>query len=276
MPEEGSASDKKKIGGLSPVTWGVIGIGSIATYYLWTRYRSAQNANALSGGTTIPQPTTSGTTTTGPQTLAEWFQAAISAMTTVKYGPSAALNDLNAWLNGNCVSSDGYSAIGNIISTIGLPPGYNGVTPTLSICSNGNTGGGSSTNTPPAATSSGITNDTSIIPALPASYSAMMTNNGERIVADAYDAATKTYLYLTDLGGVYTLDQNGNPGGVFYGSYLGLPAQDRQTAPGVTRYFNNIIVNGDGTYTLVAANTPNPANGQPETYTFAPGTPQNA
>ncbi len=90
-----------------------------------------------------------------------------------------------------------------------------------------------------------------------------MTTNNETLVSTEFDKYTNTWLYLTNKGGVYALNPNGTTrGAVFYGSYLGLPAAARE---GV-RSFERIIVNSNGTYTLVA-NT-----GQE--YTFTPKTPQ--
>lgn len=286
MPEDAPKSSKKYLG-LSPITWLLIAGGGIAAFVTYRKYESgvaASNANATSDGQTTPgNSTTSGAVSSGgsaPATLAEWAQAFISGATTASYSASQALNDYSAWLNGSCVSQAGYNAIGNAIVTLGTPPGYNGALPSLSVCANGGTSSGGSSST----TSGGGTgttaaapaaNNTDVIPALASNIAAAMSANGEHIVSDFYDSATKTYIYVTNKGGVYTETSSGAPGGTFYGSYLGLPPQDTQTAAGVVRQFTSAYANADGTYTLVS-NTKNPSTGQYETYTFGPGTPQNA
>jgi len=148
-----AATPKKKVGGLSPLMWGGVAVTGVIGIYLYRRMRASQAASANSGlpvgsGVTIPAGTAGGTTT-GLQvfsTTAAWMQAAIAAMTGTGYSAAQAFNDLTAWTGGQCVSAAGYKAIGNIIETIGLPPGGQG-TPTLTVCASstppptGGTGG---------------------------------------------------------------------------------------------------------------------------------------
>ncbi len=129
MPEKKPNALKKKHGPLP--TWGYLAAaGGGVILFLWWRNRQAAAAAAstpLTGGTTIPAggtTTTGGTTTSStPTTLAQWEEAALALVTTSNYSATAAYNDLTNWLSGQPVSTQGYNAIGNIISQLGLPPG---------------------------------------------------------------------------------------------------------------------------------------------------------
>ena len=245
MPDAKPAGGRK-IAGMSPLTVGLIGAGGIVAYlYLRSRSAASQAAAATgsSAGNTIPAVVTSGVSgSSSPSTLAGWMQAALSSITTANYGPTSALNDLNAWLNGNCVSSAGYSAIGGIVQTLGLPPGYNTV-PTLSVCP------GSTTSTGGGGTTTPVNQPTQGPPNLPTSLAAAMTNNGEHLISTQWDAKLGEWLYATNKGGIYALSPSGKAGATFYGSYLGLPAGATQGGP---RSFSSLVVNPDGTYTLVS------------------------
>ena len=239
--------------------------------YLYLKRRSSAAATAASngstGGGTIPTAITVSGGTTGPTTLAGWITQALASMTSSSYGPSAALNDLNDWLAGNCVSAAGFTAIGNVVQASGLPPGY-GTTPTLTVCSQGGTSGGAGqtggttttanpTVTPAADLGPGAP------PSLPSQLATAMANNGESLLGGPqWDAKLNEWIFATNRGGVYNIGANGQPGGVFYGSYLGLPAAARQ---GPTS-FAGFTINPDGTYTLTRTDGAN--------YTFTPTTPQ--
>lgn len=235
-----------------------LGVGAVVIGYVYLKRRAASAANAqtaTSGGGSIPTTLVASTGTTGPTTLAGWIQQALSTMTGTGYGSTAALNDINDWLSGQCVSAKGYTAIGNIVATLGLPPGFSTV-PTLSVCA-GKTTTTTTTTTP-------VTAAPNSPPNLSQSLIAAMTANGEKLVGSPqWDATIKEWLYATDKGGIYALNPNGSNGATFYGSYLGLPASGRQ---GGSRTFTGLTVNGNGTYTLTDT--------AGENYTFTSTTPQ--
>lgn len=140
----------KKILGLNPLAWAGIGVGGIGiVYYLHKRSTAAAAAAAtgLTDANTAPAADSTSATTTPPATLAAWINDALGTSTTATYTNTNLLNDINEWLGGNCVSAAGYSAIGNLVSTLGVPPGYS-TTPTLSVCSSstGTLGGGTGVN----------------------------------------------------------------------------------------------------------------------------------
>jgi hypothetical protein len=271
MPDTPAPKGKKKgdVLGLPWWGWGLAIAGAVGAYILYKRHVEDE-ASAATGttdeNTGEPVDTGASSSTTSPtvptfSTFAEWEQAAIAAMTSGNYSSANALNDLSAWTSGGCVSAAGYTAIGGILETVGLPPGFSSV-PTLSVCPD------ASPTTPkvpvPNPTVKGTTTTPDVAPTLSASVRAAMSNNGESIVDTAYDSATKTWLYLTNKGGVYAVNSQGSTtGATFYGSYLGLPAKDTE---GAARTFEKLLVNSNGTYTLVDT--------QGQTYTFGPTTPQ--
>jgi hypothetical protein len=133
---------KKKKSGLAPRTSVLIVGGSLAAYLGW-RYIQNRNAaaagTATTGGTTIPDAGggtggTGGSAPNAPASLAEWIQQALSgANYTSGYTNTSLYNDIQSWLNGNCVSATGFNVIGGLITTMGLPPGY-ATAPALSAC----------------------------------------------------------------------------------------------------------------------------------------------
>lgn len=263
----------KKVGPLPLWGWGALG----AAAYLVYRYISSSSSSASSGvvpvAPTTSQPvdipgtsTSGGTTPTSFSTLGEWVDAALGQMTGANYTPVQASNDLNAWLSGSCVSQAGYAALNGILTSIGVPPGYS-TAPNVSVCPGATSGGssGSTSGSGGGLTGTPIFNGSlggqpTTAPSLPAKLQAMMSANGENVVQSAYDAATQTWLYLTQKGGVYSVTQSGQPGGTFYGSYLGLPSADTQGGP---RTFVSIKPAKNGGYTLTSS--------QGDTYNFGPG-----
>jgi hypothetical protein len=152
------ADTPKKKTGLQPRTYVLIVGGSIGVYLIY-RYLSDRSAaaaqTATSGGTTIPTDTTTGTSTAAPASLAAWIQTVLGgANYTSKYSNSNLYNDIQAWLNGNCVSAAGFTILGNAITTLGLPPGYASAPP-LSVCP------GASTPTPTTPAPTGTKGSTS-------------------------------------------------------------------------------------------------------------------
>ncbi len=292
MPD--SPAPKKGKKKLSPVAIGAIVVAAGGTYWLIRRHQSQQAAaasNGLTGGSTIPGGGVSGSTpAASPNTLAQWIQQALSTITNAQYSSTAALNDINAWLAGQCVSAQGYTALGGLIGTLGVPPGYNTL-PQLSVCTAPpptTTGGGSwsaplpGTGGTPTGSSplpgdgtggTSTTGNTAIgsvpgtpagssspvstpggVPSLGAGLIAQLTTAGEHIVATAFDPQLNggEYLYLTNLGGVYSQTQQGTPGQI-WGSYLGLTGQT-PLPNGQQRQFNGLTVNPDGSYTLTDTN----------------------
>jgi hypothetical protein len=142
-------------------------------------------------------------------------------------------------VNGGCVSAQGYNAIGNAISTIGLPPGFGTGLPTLTACPTTTT-----TTTPPTKT----TNQPANIPTLPALLVKALKTNGEQIVSTVWDPQYADWVFLTNKGGVYNISANGQQAtSGFFGSYLGQPG-----AAGAPRTFQQVLVGPTGGYTLVA------------------------
>ena len=167
---------QKKAGPLSRGAWVGVGAATLIAWYVYKRYQADAAANAANastattGGTTIPGSeavtSTAGSTPVW-SSYAQWQQAAISAMANSIPGYSAtdAFNDLADWINGSCVSSQGYTAIGNVLNNtgVGLPPGFGTSLPPLTACATATTtttanGSGSSGST--ATTASG-----SVVPA---------------------------------------------------------------------------------------------------------------
>jgi hypothetical protein len=290
---------KKKYGPLSAVGWGGVILGLGVVYYLYRRYEAdaatnaANAANTLTGGSTIPAGEEAVTSTSGStpvwSSFQQWEQALLSAVTSAApatYSATDALNDITDWLNGSCVSQEGYSAIGTALNnpSIGLPPGYGTNLPALSVCSTGSTtttstGTGSSsgssssgsTGTTPTTTTPApvVSNSPGNPPNLPAAIAAAMTQAGEVLGgAPVWDAAYGEWLFFTNKGGIYNISPSGAAGPVFNGSYEGLPAADKGPGPtgSTSRTFTGLSVNPDGSYTLT--------DQWGENYTFAPGTPQ--
>jgi hypothetical protein len=136
MTEPKPKGGKKKLAGLSPVTIGGVALGALGIFW-YVRKKSAAAAAAVTGttdGQTTPGSGSSAATVTAPTTLSAWIDDALGgANTTATYSNSDLLNDINDWLSGSCVSSQGYTTIGNLVTTLGVPPGY-GSTPTLTVC----------------------------------------------------------------------------------------------------------------------------------------------
>lgn len=129
---------KKGLMGLSPVAWGGIGVAGLVVFYL---YRRSQASAAATAANTAAQqaatPSTSTSTGTGLpsfSSFAQWEQSALASITSNKYSPTQALNDISQWVNGGCVSQMGYTALGNFIAAGGIPPGFGSALPTLSVC----------------------------------------------------------------------------------------------------------------------------------------------
>jgi hypothetical protein len=243
------------------LTIGILVVGGGLVYYV-IRERSkaaAATTSGLSGGTTVPVAVTTTGGTTGPTTLAAWIQDALSQITSGTYTSSEALNDINSWLGGNCVSKAGYSAIGNLVASLGEPPGYSTL-PVLSVCPTtpGTTTTKTTTTTPKPASSTD--NAPGAPPNLPTALRAAMTGNGESIISTEWDPILREWIFATNKGGIYNLSPSGTAGPTFYGSYLGLPASVRNVA----RTFTKLTIDPNGDYTLTDSNG--------ESYTFTPTT----
>lgn len=127
----------------------VAGVGVVAVFFLYRWYTSsvAAGASAAATGTSDGQTTPGDTTVNGamststPTDLAGWIQTAIGAMTSGSYSTADALNDLTAWQNGSCVSSAGAKAIGNVVTTLGLPTGTT-IPNQITVCANNTTSSG--------------------------------------------------------------------------------------------------------------------------------------
>jgi hypothetical protein len=284
-PKGGGKGLKKRIGPLSAGAWLASLGGAAVVYILFRRYEADKAASAAAGGGTGAGVLTAGGTipTSGSvggggggapfSTYAEWLTAAIAAMSSNGLDAGQALDGITSWLGGQCVAQNVYNGIVSAISStsIGLPPGYASNLPPLTVC---NTPAPTPTPTPtptpaPTPTPTPAPAPAPQAPAVPIFQglapwlASAMGMNGESVASYAWDAPLGEFIVLTDKGGIYNVNPNGTPAGghPFYGSYLGLPAADRQ---GAARIFNNLVVNSDGTYTITST------GGQ--SYTFNPST----
>ena len=166
---------KKKYGPLTGTGWLLTGGGVAAAWYIYSKIKAGSAAsaaapssvltgsNSIPGGNTVTSATPNGATYS---TLSEWENAAIAAMTGSGVAATDAYNNLQAWMGGSCVDSASYSALGSVISSQGLPPGFGSTMPILTICpsttsvsgssssgsgSGGTTSSGSSGSTTPSA-----------------------------------------------------------------------------------------------------------------------------
>lgn len=266
---------KKKLGPLPYWGWLLAGAGGYLGYrYLRARSAasSALAASGTTGGTTIPQGAVQvGSPSSGLagtfSSATQWEQAMLTFLTGNGLSAPDALNGVNNWLNGNCVSQAVYTALsqGIVSSSVGLPPGYTSL-PTLSICPAAQQ---SPTPSNPAPAPTPSAPAVPLFQGLNATLSKQLANNGESIAATEWDSTLNEFVLLTNKGGIYNVNPQGAPsGGAFYGSYLGLPAALRATAPGQVRTFTQLVINPDGTYTAI--------DSAGEAYTFTSSTPQAA
>ena len=140
----------RKIGPLPVAGWAGVGVGVLFLVYELRR-RSAKAAatgaaGLTSGGTTpAGQPVTTILPTTGSQyaTLSQWqaaFQQAFQIPANWPGGAPTKVGDIgqeaqNAfvrWQNYQCVAPNQARAIGNILATVGNPPGA--TAPPITIC----------------------------------------------------------------------------------------------------------------------------------------------
>ena len=171
-PSGGSSGLKKRIGPLSVGGWAASLGGALVLYILLRRYEASKaassaaagggtGADVLTAGGTVPTSLSqTGTTGGAPfSSYAGWLTAALAQMTSSSgLDAGTALNAINDWLNGQCVSQQGYTAITSAIASesIGLPPGWGTNLPNLTVCTQGTgsaggtTGGGTSTGSTPA------------------------------------------------------------------------------------------------------------------------------
>lgn len=143
----------KQMGGQPVWAWAAE-VGGALVVFLWWRNRqnaaAAAAANAPTAG--LPSAATQAGTNTGVTTgqgtssypsITAWLDAALGGATNSKYSSTQAYNDFTNWMNGNCVTSEGATAIGNALQTLGLPP--TGQLGTVSVCASA---------TPPGSTAS--------------------------------------------------------------------------------------------------------------------------
>lgn len=148
---------KKKSGGGNALTkkagplprWGWVAVGG--GVYLVYRYIKAREtassttaASGTTGGDLIPNDiglpsTTSAASGAGTfSSIAAWTQAALDFGSTNGLDAGDALNQIQAYLNGNCVSQAGYNFLSAAFAnaSIGLPPAsFNSAQlPSLSVC----------------------------------------------------------------------------------------------------------------------------------------------
>ena len=131
--------------GLKPWEWAAALAGAVVAYIIYKRMSASSAANSLNAQTAGPgngagniggSSGSSGSSSSTPTftDLASWEQAALSAMSSSTLKPADALNSITSWLNGSCVDQAAYNALGNAITTLGIPPGFGYGVPTLSVC----------------------------------------------------------------------------------------------------------------------------------------------
>lgn len=124
--------------GLSKTTYVMIAVallGGVLVYKVIKNDEASSAASGTTDGGTEPtaDENVSTSTASAPSTLSAWIQQGLASVTSSTYTPTLALNDINDWLAGSCVSAEGYNVIGQLVQTLGAPPGYS-TTPTLSVC----------------------------------------------------------------------------------------------------------------------------------------------
>jgi hypothetical protein len=209
----------KKFLGLGAMTWGIVGVGAVGLWYFIRKYEADKTAAAATGttdGQTTPGSSTGTTTAALPTTLSAWYNDVLAALTTGTYTSSDLLNDLNSWFSGQCVSAQGYTAIGQAVSEFGVPPGYS-TTPTLSVCS------GSTTAPSPGTTTTG----SGAISANSASGTGTSDNPFTLIPAASSTAANALASTANDLSQTVFVNSPG------YGTYAVEPGQTIAEAAGV-------------------------------------------
>ncbi len=174
----------KKIFGVPEKTAGLAVGAAVLVYLAYSWYTSRQSSTAASGvgsyAPAIAPGAGSGSTTTGSggsgtsfSSLAAWEEAVMGDIRGT-LGAAGALNAVTDWLNSNCVSAQAYTALGNAIQTRGLPPGFGGNVPQLTVCSGSGTttpaptGTGTTTPTPTPGTGSTAPTTTPTTPPTPA------------------------------------------------------------------------------------------------------------
>jgi hypothetical protein len=171
VPDEGSS---EKVGGINKNWWYVIGAGIGLLGYLY--YRSRQSASAATtadnatgsstgsgGATDYTTSLASPTATSTISTLADWLNSAQSwAVSTLGSDPATVQNALQAYSNGNCLTTQEFQIIDQALGALGAPPDapYQGVV----LCPNQGSTGGSTGGT----TTTGSTTPSSPPPAAPA------------------------------------------------------------------------------------------------------------
>lgn len=249
----------KKLGPQPRWAWGAEAVGGFLLFRFIRARRSSSSglqsltATPLTGGSTIP-PGGGTTTTQAPtySTLAQWITAALGEVsTTPGYSNTAALNDLTSWLNGSCVSAAGFTAIGNAIMSIGLPPGFS-TPPTLTVCPSTGSSNNNGSNPPPPPPPSSPT-PAPVPPTAPplGSLTAQVIGN----VVSVFQQGTG-WVYVTDKGYVYNSPGSNYYGGTDNGAVGGSIASHIVEAYAITTGPNA------GGYTLVASNG--------DTYNFGP------
>lgn len=250
----------KKLGPQPRWAWVAEGLAAFLLYRFYKARRASSGltsltATPLTGGSTIPAGQSSGSSASGTpaySTLSAWITAALAEVaTTPGYSNTAALNDLTSWLNGSCVSAAGFTAIGNAIMSIGLPPGFS-TPPTLSVCpSSGSSNSGQTPTNPPPPPAAPTANP--ISPTAPplGSLTSQVIGN----VVSVFQQGTG-WVYVTDRGYVYN-----SPGSNYYGGTDGGAVGGAIAAHIVEAYAITSGPNAGG-YTLVASNG--------DTYNFGP------
>jgi hypothetical protein len=154
--ERGGNVLTRQAGPLKAWQWAAAAVGA---YLIFRWYQGRQASNSAALGTTSGLPGAfstvtspdAGTTTNPPTSWQDWLQQALSGFSpSAGYNQAAFFNDATKWINGSCVSQQGYNALSNALATIGLPPGFGTGLPALTVCATSTPppGGGGTTTGP--------------------------------------------------------------------------------------------------------------------------------
>ena len=247
--------------------WGWFAVG-LTMYILYKHFKgSSSNANAAttpagtlinpdgslagSGGAGITGST--GTTTPVSTTPGlDWITQAYQALQNLGYDNGTISDALSKYAAGQPLTPSEFGIVESAFNLIGAAPSQlgNPIAAPVNPAGGAGTGtGGGGVSAPAAPTSAGPGAGP---PNLPASLVQLMTAGGEHIVDTEYNPVFNEWTYLTNLGGIYTLNPNGtNNSTGFFGSIFSTPNANWKVGQTQIRTAQNLRINSNGGYTVV-------------------------